>query len=212
LPTPFTPTTSTTVGFAAAVAIAALFGPQIITIAGKGRLHGPDLALFAAQPMILQLHILAALGTVAVGGLIFSLRKGQAFHRTAGWTWVVLMATTAFSSLFIVGLNGDVWSLIHLLSGWVLVTLPLAVYAAREAHPAPARLQEALGAESILVHSPRAARILAGLLRGRPGPGPRVVGLSPACLAPLASLDLAGMVAPASPLETDLINLLASLR
>jgi uroporphyrinogen-III synthase len=86
----------------------------------------------------------------------------------------------------------------------------LAVYAAREAHPA--RLQEALGAESILVHSPRAARILAGLLRGRPGPGPRVVGLSPACLAPLASLDLAGMVAPASPLETDLINLLASLR
>jgi uncharacterized membrane protein len=117
---------------AAAVAIAALFGPQIITIAGKGRLHGPDLALFAAQPMILQLHILAALGTVAVGGLIFSLRKGQAFHRTAGWTWVVLMATTAFSSLFIVGLNGDVWSLIHLLSGWVLVTLPLAVYAARK--------------------------------------------------------------------------------
>jgi uroporphyrinogen-III synthase len=86
----------------------------------------------------------------------------------------------------------------------------LAVYAAREAHPA--RLQEALGAESILVHSPRAARILAGLLRGRPGPGPRVVGLSPACLAPLASLDLAGMVAPASPLESDLINLLASLR
>jgi hypothetical protein len=70
---------------AAAVAIAALFGPQIITIAGKGRLHGPDLALFAAQPMILQLHILAALGTVGVGGLIFSLRKGQAFHRTAGW-------------------------------------------------------------------------------------------------------------------------------
>jgi len=117
---------------AAAVAIAALFGPQIITIAGKGRLHGPDLALFAAQPMILQLHILAALGTVAVGGLIFSMRKGQAFHRTAGWTWVVLMATTAFSSLFIVGLNGDVWSLIHLLSGWVLVTLPLAVYAARK--------------------------------------------------------------------------------
>lgn len=88
----------------------------------------------------------------------------------------------------------------------------LAVYAAREARPASARLQEALGAESILVHSPRAARILADLLSGRPGPGPRVVGLSPACLAPLRSLDLAGMVAPASPLESDLINLLASLR
>ena len=88
----------------------------------------------------------------------------------------------------------------------------LAVYAAREARPAPARLQEALGAETILVHSPRAARILEGLLGGRPGPGPWVVGLSPACLAPLGSLDLAGMAAPASPLESDLINLLASLR
>jgi uroporphyrinogen-III synthase len=88
----------------------------------------------------------------------------------------------------------------------------IAVYASREARPAPARLQVALGAESILVHSPRAARILADILRERPGPGPRVVGLSPACLAPLASLDLAGMVAPASPLESDLINLLTSPR
>jgi uroporphyrinogen-III synthase len=87
----------------------------------------------------------------------------------------------------------------------------LAVYAAREAHPAPVRLQAALDAERILVHSPRAARILAGLLGGRGGPGPQVVGLSPACLAPLASLDLAGTRAPASPLESDLINLLASL-
>jgi len=88
----------------------------------------------------------------------------------------------------------------------------IAVYAAREASPDPARLQEALGAETILVHSPRAARILASLLGGQPAPGRRVVGLSPACLAPLRSLDLAGMTAPASPLESDLINLLASLR
>ncbi len=117
---------------AAAVAIAALFGPQIITIAGKGRLHGPDLALFAAQPMVLQLHILAALGTVALGGLIFSMRKGRTFHRAAGWLWVVLMATTAVSSLFIVGLNGDFWSVIHLLSGWVLIVLPIGVWAARK--------------------------------------------------------------------------------
>ncbi len=116
----------------AAVAAVILYGPRMRAAVEAGRFHGPDLELFAAQPMILQLHILAALGTVAVGGLIFSMRKGRTFHRAAGWTWVVLMATTAFSSLFIVGLNGDVWSLIHLLSGWVLVTLPLAVYAARK--------------------------------------------------------------------------------
>lgn len=109
---------------AAAVATTALLGPKIITTV--------DFALFAIQPLVLQLHILAALGTVALGGLIFSMRKGRAFHRTAGWIWVVLMATTAVSSLFIVGINGDFWSLIHLLSGWVLVVLPLGVWAARK--------------------------------------------------------------------------------
>ncbi len=117
---------------AAAVATAVLVGPRIVAVTGESRLQGPDLALFAAQPLVLQLHILAALGTVALGGLIFSLRKGGTFHRTAGWTWVVLMAVTATSSLFIVGLNGDVWSLIHLLSGWVLIVLPIAVRAARK--------------------------------------------------------------------------------
>jgi uncharacterized membrane protein len=116
----------------AALATVVVFGPRMIGAVEQGHLHGPDIPLFAAQPLVLQLHILAALGTVALGGLIFSLRKGRTFHRTAGWLWVVLMATTAVSSLFIVGLNGDVWSLIHLLSGWVLIVLPIGVLAARK--------------------------------------------------------------------------------
>lgn len=117
---------------AALLTTAVLFGPRILAVVSKGSFHGPDLALFAAQPLVIQLHILAAVGGVALGGLILSLRKGRTFHRTAGWVWVVLMLLTAGTSLFIVGLNGDVWSLIHLISGWVLVTLPLAVWAARK--------------------------------------------------------------------------------
>ncbi len=116
---------------AAVLTTAVLLVPRMLAVAGAGRLHGPDLSLFAAQPMVVQLHILAALGTVALGGLIFSMRKGRASHRTAGWIWVVLMATTAISSLFIVGINGDFWSLVHLLSGWVLIVLPIGVLAAR---------------------------------------------------------------------------------
>lgn len=116
---------------AAVLTTAVLFGPRILAIVLRAQPHGFDLALFAAQPLVIQLHILAAVGGVALGGLILSLRKGRTFHRTAGWVWVVLMLLTAGTSLFIVGINGDVWSLIHLLSGWVLVTLPLAVWAAR---------------------------------------------------------------------------------
>jgi len=115
---------------AAAVAVTAvLAAPRLLQAAPE--LRGPDFALLAAQPMVIQLHVLTAIGAVALGGLIFSLRKGRLLHRVAGWIWVTLMAITAISSLFIVGINGDIWSLIHLISGWVLVVLPLAVWAAR---------------------------------------------------------------------------------
>ncbi|HEX8233627.1 MAG TPA: DUF2306 domain-containing protein [Caulobacteraceae bacterium] len=93
--------------------------------------HAPDFALLLRQPTVIQIHVLAALAAVALGAVLMSLRKGRRFHRTAGWTWAGLMGLTAFSSLFITGLNGDKWSLIHLLAGWTIVSLPFAVMAAR---------------------------------------------------------------------------------
>jgi uncharacterized membrane protein len=48
------------------------------------------------------------------------------------------MGATAVSSLFITSLNGGVYSLVHLLSGWTIVALPMAIFAIRnrkvEAH------------------------------------------------------------------------------
>ena len=41
------------------------------------------------------------------------------------------MLTTAVSSLFIRVLNHGAFSLIHLLSGWVIIATPMAVWAAR---------------------------------------------------------------------------------
>ncbi len=111
--------------------LALLLGPQALKTASQAQFHGPDLNLFLKQSLVVQIHILAALGTVVVGGILLSARKGRLFHRTGGWTWAVLMAITAGSSLFIMGLNGDHWSFIHLLSGWTLIVLPLALVAAR---------------------------------------------------------------------------------
>lgn len=93
--------------------------------------HLPDIALFLRQPTVIQIHLLAALGAVALGAVLMSMRKGVRFHRMAGWTWAALLATTAVSSLFITSLNGDKWSLIHLLAGWTIIGLPFAVLAAR---------------------------------------------------------------------------------
>src|SRR4051812_11170494 len=79
--------------------------------------HLPDLGLIVAQPMVIKVHLLAALAALALGAAMMLARKGKPFHRIAGWTWVSLMALVAGSSLFITGLNGDKWSFIHLLAG-----------------------------------------------------------------------------------------------
>ena len=87
----------------------------------------------------------------------------------------------------------------------------VAVYAARETRPSPAAVEKAMAAPVVLVHSPRAGRILARLLAPLPA-RPVVLGLSPACLAPFEGLDLPVRAAPDRPLESHLLNLLASFR
>jgi uncharacterized membrane protein len=57
--------------------------------------------------------------------------KGRGLHKALGWSWVIAMGITAVSSLFITGLNGDFYSLVHLLSGWTIIGLPMAIYAIR---------------------------------------------------------------------------------
>ena len=106
------------------------YGPYIAANYSSANPHAPDLALLASQSPVIQLHLLAAVGAVLIGALLMLWRKGRTFHRAGGWIWVTLMALTAGSSFFIVGLNGDKWSFIHLLSGWTAIVLPLAVWAA----------------------------------------------------------------------------------
>ena len=93
--------------------------------------HAPNLALLAQAPIAVQLHLLAALAAFVLGLMQFILPKGTGLHRTTGWIWVVLIATAAVSSLFIRMVNHGAFSFIHILSGWTLVVLPMAVYAAR---------------------------------------------------------------------------------
>ena len=87
--------------------------------------------LLNAAPAI-QVHAFAALAAFALGVVQLSAPKGTLPHRTAGWTWALLMVVVAGSSFFIHELRvwGE-WSPIHLLSIFTLVTLPLAVMHAR---------------------------------------------------------------------------------
>ncbi|GAA0204930.1 hypothetical protein GCM10010203_65650 [Actinomadura yumaensis] len=98
------------------------------------RPHAPKLDLLAAAPTAIQVHVAAALTALAIGIVLLIGVKGTRLHRTLGWAWVAAMGTTAISSFFIHAINpgGPAGlSLIHLLSGWTVVGLPMAVYAAR---------------------------------------------------------------------------------
>ncbi|MDO8798909.1 DUF2306 domain-containing protein [Phenylobacterium sp.] len=117
-------------GIGLAVVLVPLAG-GLLRAASLGRLHGPDWALLAAQPRVIQLHLGAAVVALVIGAMLMLMRKGVTFHRTAGWLWVGAMSIVAGSSIFITGVNGDRWSFIHLITGWTLIALPLAVIAAR---------------------------------------------------------------------------------
>ena len=87
--------------------------------------------LLAASPAI-QIHAFAAISAFVLGIVQFAAPKGTLPHRTIGWIWVVLMVAVAGSAFFIheIRLWGP-WSPIHLLAIFTLITLPLAVLAAR---------------------------------------------------------------------------------
>ena len=97
-------------------------------------LRVPRWDLFAASPTTIQIHVAAAVTALAIGIVLLVGVKGNRLHRTLGWAWVLAMGATAISSFFIHQLNPNGpggLSLIHLLSGWTVVGLPMAVYAAR---------------------------------------------------------------------------------
>jgi len=120
---------------ALAIVVAASFGRFDAYLDALSRLdvrpHAPDFALVAAATPAIRLHLAAALIALAIGTVLLLGVKGNLLHRALGWTWVVAMAVTAVSSLFIRELNHGAFSFIHFLSGWTLVGLPMAVYAAR---------------------------------------------------------------------------------
>lgn len=95
------------------------------------RLGDPDWALLFSRGLAVRIHLFTAVAALVVGSVLLAGVKGDRMHRTLGWSWVITMAVTAVSSLFIRQINDGMFSLIHLLSGWAIVALPMAVYAAR---------------------------------------------------------------------------------
>ena len=91
-----------------------------------------SLAPLLNASLAIQLHAFAAMGAFVLGLIQFAAPKGTLPHRTLGFIWLALMLTVAVSSFWIhsirwVGPFGP----IHLLSIYVLIMVPTAVYFAR---------------------------------------------------------------------------------
>ncbi len=106
--------------------------PGMIDAFRVARLKTPDLALWQAQPLDVQIHVYFALTALAIGAVVLAHPKGRGLHKLLGWSWIVAMTGTALSSFFITDLNGGALSFIHLLSGWTLIALPMGLYAIRK--------------------------------------------------------------------------------
>lgn len=89
--------------------------------------------LLEQHPLIF-VHLITAVGALAVGAVVLARRKGSLSHRAIGWAWVLLMGVAAATSAFIPGVdmpNVAGFTPIHLLTITVGVLLPRAVIAAR---------------------------------------------------------------------------------
>jgi uncharacterized membrane protein len=95
----------------------------------KRRMHLS--ALTTASPVI-QAHAYAAFGAIGLGAAQLAAPKGTMPHRLVGWTWTMLMLVVVLSSFLIHTIRTiGPFSPIHFLSLFTLITVPLAVYAAR---------------------------------------------------------------------------------
>jgi uncharacterized membrane protein len=122
-----------------------VIGSGLVVVATLAVLNGahphlPDLSLLNGQPPAILTHLAGALLALGLGVVQLVGPKGTTAHRLLGWSWCLLMLAVAGSSLFIHVLNRGGFSLIHILSAWVLIATPLAILAARRQDRRPREL------------------------------------------------------------------------
>jgi uncharacterized membrane protein len=82
-------------------------------------------------PDMVWAHIATIVTALVLTPVMLLRRRGDRLHRRLGWVWATAMGATAAMTFGIRGLNQGSLSLIHILSAWTLIQVPLIVWAAR---------------------------------------------------------------------------------
>ncbi len=83
-------------------------------------------------PAIVWAHLATILVALALTPVVLLRRRGDVVHRRLGWVWAGAMFLTAVLSLFVRLSNHGHFSLIHLLSAFTILQVPILVVAARQ--------------------------------------------------------------------------------
>jgi uncharacterized membrane protein len=122
---------STLIGGGAIAIVLYTVGVTPETLATSYRPRVPDFSVLAGIPLVLSIHIAAAITALLVGLVIMAAPKGRGMHKALGWSWVIAMAVTGLSSFGLLLIPGVEMTLIHGLSAYVLIALPMGVAAIR---------------------------------------------------------------------------------
>jgi uncharacterized membrane protein len=82
-------------------------------------------------PAVIWLHLVTIMIALALTPVMLLRQRGDRWHRRLGWIWSVSMLATAIDSFFVRVLNPDGFSVIHILSIFTLIQVPLIVHSAR---------------------------------------------------------------------------------
>ena len=90
-------------------------------------------------PALVWLHLTTILVALALTPTMLLRPRGDRLHRRLGWLWATAMFATAAISFGILESHAGRLSLIHILSAWTLLQVPLIVWSARNHHVATHR-------------------------------------------------------------------------
>ena len=122
-------------GYEKFLAIAALVLLAAVTTA-LARGHGE----WARVPLPVWLHIATVVIALALTPVMLLRRRGDRPHRLLGTIWVAAMLATALISLFVHEISPGRFSVIHILSVWTLIQVPIIWGSARRHNVARHRM------------------------------------------------------------------------
>ena len=90
-----------------------------------------SLAPILAAGWAVQIHLVTVLSAFVIGTWMMIRPKGTMPHKALGRVYILLMLASAVSTFWIRGIGHGSFSLLHLLSIFVLLALPFALVMAR---------------------------------------------------------------------------------